>query len=593
MSGGPTGHDTVAALLATRAAATPQAPAFQVEVTPGRWEPITWKDFAGQVARLVGALQAVGLRKGDRLAIIAPVSLEWELLHHAALSCGVVVVGLDAHDLPERIAAMADKANVVAFAAVGAQVLSKLGVERLASCRLLLHLGAACEMRADGRWLTWAQFDAVENNAAASDTGAAKPASSDIATIIFTSGTTGEPKGIAYNHGQVCLAIDAICDAYGFVGPGSRLLCWLPLSNLFQRMVNLAGMRNGAATYLLSDPRRVMDVVATVEPDIFVGVPRFYEKLYDGIKSKVSALLPLRRQLAERAWEIGRRVSRYRLAGLRVPSRLAVAHHFAERLVLRHVRKVMGQRLRCMIVGSAPTPRHLLEEMHALGWLVLEAYGLSENVLPMAMNRMHDFRFGTVGRPLPGNQIEMGDGGVIMVRSTGLFDGYLGDTDRSYIDSSGLYVTGDLGQFDTEGYLSLAGRSNEIIKTSTGRRVAPESVEARLRQVSGIDQAMLVGNGRKCVVALCTCTVPTTEGNAARAHLIAALRNHVLEISDHERPLGVALLECPFSTESGELTSNLKLRRSIIEMRYADVIARLYVLIDSGKSSAPGQLLVI
>ena len=399
-----TGYNTVAALLAARAAATPQAPAFQVETTPGHWEPINWQDFAGRALRLAGALQAAGLRKGDRLAIIAPVSLEWELLHHAALSCGVVVVGLDAHDLPERIAATANKADIVAFAATGPHLVAQLGGERLAACRLLLQLGASGEAPAGPGWMNWAGFEALGSAASAGPAPEA-PAGGDTATIIFTSGTTGEPKGIAYSHAQVCLAIDAIGAAYGFVGPGSRLLCWLPLSNLFQRMVNLAGMRNGAATYLLSDPRRVMDVVATVSPDIFVGVPRFYEKLYEGIRNKIAALPPLRRRLAEWAWEIGRRTSRDRLAGRKVTPRLAAAHLVAERLVLKRVRGVMGDRLRCMVTGSAPTPLHLQEEFHALGWLVLEAYGMSENVVPMAMNRIDAYCLGTVGRPLAGNEI--------------------------------------------------------------------------------------------------------------------------------------------------------------------------------------------
>ena len=588
--------NTIARLLALRAAETPQAIAYRHEVSDGQWVSVTWQDFSLRVAKLRRALSAAGLRKGDRLALIAPVSVEWEALHHAALAMGAVVVGMDAHDLPERIAAMAEQAGIAAFATTDPRVLSRLGTERLAGCRFLLHLGplgqieTAASLLPSGRpWLTWAALDAL---GASTNADTEPPTADDVATIIFTSGTTGAPKGIAFSHGQVCLAIDAICDAFDFASPDSRLLCWLPLSNLFQRVVNLAGMRKGAVTYLLADPRRVMQVVARVSPDIFVGVPRFYEKLYDGLRENIAAQTRLRRALVEWAWGVGRRASPYRMKRRRMPLSLALVHGVADRLVLGRVRDVMGTRLQCMVTGSAPTPRYLLEEFHALGWLVLEAYGLSENVLAMAMNRIDDFRFGTVGRPLPGNQIVVADGGAVKVRGPGLFHGYLGEADSPPLDADGFYLTGDLGQFDADGYLTLTGRTGEMIKTSTGRRVAPAGVEAQLRSVPGIDQAVLIGAGRKCLVALCAST-HARQDESARGGLIRALREQATRINEHERPRGIALIEQPFSIERGELTPNLKLRRAAIEDRYADLIQKLYELIDRDANSAPQELVVI
>ncbi len=589
MTGDWTRAGTVAQLLELRAAETPEAIAFQCEVDGGRWQPITWHNFAARVSRLRHALSAAGLRKGDRLALIAPVSLEWELLHHAALALGVVVVGLDAHDLPERIAEMADQADVVAFATTDPRVLLQVGSERLAKVRFVLQLATGLgDPPTATRRLSWTELEALGESARP---GHAPPTADDIATIIFTSGTTGAPKGIAFSHGQVCLAIDAICGAFDFIGNEGRLLCWLPLSNLFQRMVNLAGVRKGVGTYLLDDPRRVMDVVATASPDVFVGVPRFFEKLYDGIREHVAAQSPLRRWLIESAWSVGRRTSRMRLDKRPVPLWLALVHRVADRIVLERVRSVMGHRLRCMVTGSAPMPLPLLEEFHALGWLVLEAYGLSENVLPMAMNRIDDFRLGTVGRPLSGNQIVLADDGAIKVRGAGVFAGYLGEGDSSPLDGDGFYLTGDLGQFDAEGYLRLTGRSGDLIKTSTGRRVWPAGVEALLRSVAGIDDALLIGNGRKYLVALCTCVAGLDE--PSRVHLKASLRAQLARIGERERPLGVALLDRQFSIELGELTPNLKLRRSAIEDRHARLIGELYERVDRCASHPAGELVVI
>jgi long-chain acyl-CoA synthetase len=577
MSETPLGTQTVPGVLAQRVAASPAAIAFQQEAHPGHWAPVTWAEFAQRVEALRRGLAAAGLCAGDRLALIAPVSLEWELLHHAALALGLVVVGLDVHDLPERIAGMVEQADVSAVATGSPKVLGRLSAERWSRCHVALQIGPGAEAWPAGATpLTLEALVELGHRSPAPTTSAAR--GQDMATIIFTSGTTGAPKGIAYTHAQVCLAIDAIADAFPFVGPGSRLLCWLPLSNLFQRIVNLAGLRRGAASYLLGDPRRVMEVVGGVAPDVFIGVPRFYEKLYEGVRARFAALPGSQRRLVEWAWQVGRRSSPYRQKRQPLPPGLRLAWAVADRIVLRRVRAVMGDRLRCMVTGSAPISKHLLEEFHALGLLVLEAYGMSENVLPMAMNRIDDFRFGTVGRPLPGNQIAVAADGAIKVRGPGLFSGHLGAVDRPPFDADGYYLTGDLGEQLDDGFLRLTGRSGDMIKTSTGRRVAPAGVEAELRSVPGVEQAMLVGNGRKALVALCTCAPSLDEADTAR--LKQALQQQAARVGEHERPLAIALIRRPFSIDLGELTPNLKLRRAAIEERHASLIARLYECVD-------------
>ena len=227
-----------------------------------------------------------------------------------------------------------------------------------------------------------------------------------------------------------------------------------------------------------------------------------------------------------------------------------------------------------------------------MGWLVLEAYGLSENVVPMAMNRPNDYRLGTVGRPMEANEIVIADGGAIKVRGTGVFHGYLGGTDPNSFDREGFYYTGDFGHFDADGYLQLTGRTGDIIKTSTGRRVAPAGVEAELRRVPGIDQVVLVGARRKCLVALCTTTQSPVHADH-RAQLVAALERQIKQLSEHERPCGIALLDRAFSIEHGDLTPNLKIRRSAIEGLYSPVIENLYALIDRRRPDGAGDLIVV
>ena len=586
------GADTVAKLLALRAAQTPQAIGFEERAGTGPWQPTSWGAFAEKVAQLRRAFFAAGLRRGDRLALIAPVSLQWESLNHAALGMGVTVVGMDAHDLPERIAGMAKLAGVVAFAVADPAVLARLEPAQWAAARFVLQPGGAASptTAADGgpRQWDWPAFEALGQ---AEATEPEAPTADDVATVIFTSGTTGAPKGIRYSHAQVCEAVTAIAEAFSFVGPQSRMLCWLPLSNLFQRMVNLAAMRQGAATWFLADPRQVMDVVGQVSPDVFVAVPRFFEKLYDGLRSNIAAQPWLRRTLVAWAWDLGRRRSRLQLQGLPVPAWLALVHRVAERLVLSRVRAVMGQRLVCMVSGSAPLSGILLSEFHALGWLVLEAYGLSENVLPMAMNRFDSYRLGSVGRPLAGNQIELDEGGQVRVKGRGVFAGYLGDV-VAPLDAHGFYLTGDLGQWDADGFLRLTGRAGDLIKTSTGRRVAPIGVEAQLRDLAEVDQVVLIGHGRKCLVALCTPSQPERgwpEPNALRQRLKPLLSR----VNPNERPSGLALLGRPFTIDQGELTSNLKIKRSAVERNHAALVQQLYDAIDQRPNAGQSDLTIL
>jgi long-chain acyl-CoA synthetase len=583
----PLTDNTVPARLAGRAATSPDAIAFRHQGADGRWQVLDWQDFSHRVDQLRCGLAAAGLRRGDRLALVAPVSLAWELVHHAALAMGVSVVGLDAHDLPDRLAAMADQAEVVAFAVAEPAVLAGLSARRRAATRLWIAVGPAPVDT--GGAPHWTTLDALMALGRAHPAPPA-PTAGDEATVIFTSGTTGAPKGIAYSHGQLGLAIDAIATAFSFVGPQGRLLCWLPLSNLFQRVVNLAAVQNGAGTYLLGDPRQVMAHVALAEPDVFIGVPRFYEKLHEGLEARVSAMPPPLRALVRWGWQVGYQTLDRRRAHLPLPLALAARHWLAERLVLRRIRKMLGPRLRCLVSGSAPMPRHLLDDFEALGWPLLEAYGLSENVVPMAMNTLAAHRPGSVGKPVHGNQLRVSSDGNVQVRGPGVFRGYLGDAGEGQLDDQGWYDTGDLGIIDGDGYLTLTGRSGDIIKTSTGRRIAPVAIESTLQGVAGVDQAVLVGANRKYLVAICTC-LPSDSFAATVASLRAPLASALATLSAHERPVAIGFLPRAFDIQSGEVTTNLKLRRNIIAKQHQGLIDQLDEVIDS-KSTPPDHILV-
>lgn len=582
---------TVPQRLALRAAQSGSAHAFHWRDQADRWQRLSWADFHARVGRLRRGLAAAGLRHGQRMGLIAPVSLNWELLHHAALSMGVSIVGLDAHDQPSRLARMADDAGVTAFAATDGRVLASVFAQWPArtslEVKMLVDLGSG-----DDAWPPISRRHSIDSLMALGAAGAEPPEAraDDEAAVIFTSGTTGAPKGIAYSHAQLGLAIEAIGQAFGFVGPAGRLLCWLPLSNLFQRMVNLAAVQNGAATWLLADPRQVMSHVANVAPDVFIGVPRFYEKLVEGLHQRIDGMPAPLRWLARWSWQVGRRRS---LAGPAAGQMLRLQHAMADALVLGRMRKVMGTRLRCMVTGSAPMAPAVIGDLEALGWTVLEAYGLSENVMPMSMNRVGDSRTGSVGKPLAGNDIRIGKDDVIQVRGPGLFSGYLGDLSGAPLDQDGFYATGDLGRLDADGYLYLTGRAGDLIKTSTGRRVAPAGVEAMLQTAAGVDQAMVLGAGRKYLLALCTCSQERLATTHAWQALQAELGAALARLGTNDRPAGIMVLTEPFSMADGELTPNLKLRRKEIERRRERQVADLCRQIDAQRPGLDRHPLVV
>ncbi|HMM75078.1 MAG TPA: AMP-binding protein [Gammaproteobacteria bacterium] len=581
-----------------RAAETPAAPAYH-SLVDGRWQPIDWASFVREADRFAARLSALGLGAGERVGIMAPTGLDWELMQVAALACGAAVVGLDAHDQPARLADIVAVAELTVLVVGDARGYARLPSAATARLRFVLCLGDdAAPEDCRSRWIARAAFDRLEGTPPAS-----APTPDMLATIVFTSGSTGAPKGIAYTHAQVCLAVAGILEAFPDIGASDRLVCWLPLSNLFQRMIDFCAAGRGAQTYFVADPRSIIALLPSIRPQVFIAVPRFFEKLNEGIEQQLAARPAWARALVAWSLRAGDAVAHARRAG-RAPGAFdALRGALAERLVLRRLRGVLGGEVRFMVSGSAPFPRWLLERFHAMGLLVLEAYGLSENVVPIAVNRVDDYAFGSVGRIVAGNEVRLADDGEVLVRGAGVFTGYLGASEvESPLSAEGFLHTGDLGEFDEAGRLRLTGRKSEIFKTSTGRKIAPAAVEARLKQIAGLDHAVVFGAGRKRIVALVTPAPEAIDGlreDAAWREWTRAIAARIAEITaednDYLRPAGVLVHRAPFTIDGGELTSNLKLRRKQIEERHRVALDALFARLERGGSfveaAAPDTLM--
>jgi long-chain acyl-CoA synthetase len=582
---------TVSGLLKMRVDVSAGAPALWTLRDSSGWQSMTWCQFSDAVASAARGLWALGLKRGDRIGIIAPSSPKWDIAQFAAMAVGGVVVGLDPHDTELRLANIAAQCKLTGVIAQNEGLLNKLG----SACRGSLRFALTFASPDTAGPVEFASLAKI--GSAASEVGPELPLPEHEALIVFTSGTTGEPRPIVYTHEQVCVAVTSILEAFSDIVLGSRLVCWLPLSNLFQRMINICAVGRGAQIFYVEDPGAVMQHVAVISPHLFIGVPRFYEKLYAGIRETIDAKPAWKRNLAYWALRAGeRRASALRngtvLSGL---DRLRAT--LAELLVLRRIRSVFGEHLHYLISGSAPMPVWLLEKLHALGLLVLEGYGMSESVVPVAANRPDRYRFGTVGQPLSGTEVRLATDGELLLRGPGVFTGYLNEqTSSDRLDVDGFLSSGDFASIDAEGFVSLHARKSEMFKTSTGRRIAPALTEGHLRQILYVEYAVAFGANRPFLISVVAASEvalrkrlgdwaadadPEATAAAVRADIMAA----VTDLPGYQRPAGVVLTIRPFSVAGGQITPNLKVRRDSVEVAFSKSLDTMFDLIAEGPAA--------
>ncbi len=575
----------VPALIAARVAISPDQIACHCRASTGAWEHMTWRQYGDDITRAARGFVASGLRPGDWVAILAAPSYRWEVAEKAAFAAGGVVTGLD------HLASKMQKARYITRLAPAVLVvgdmsdLADLGADVLASLKRVVVLNGEA---GDGS-IAWPQL------VAAGTEDCPLPALSPeaTATVVFTSGSSGEPKAVPYSQRQLVLAAKGILDAFGPADERDVTLCWLPLSNLFQRVMNLCAIGAGAQIFFAPDPRRVMEEIAEVRPSVFIGVPRFYEKVSERAEAAIAELGGAQRGLVRRAMAEAQAGFVKRAEGQRLSSIERSRAALADRFVLRSLRrKLFGDRIRMLITGSAATPQPVKRFFTGVGLPLVEAYAMTENIVPMTVSRNLNRGQGCVGRPLPENEIRLDETGEILVRGPGVFAGYLGDGENAQrFTEEGFFRTGDEGRFDEAGYLYLTGRKSDLIKTSTGRRIPPTPIEAELRAAALVQEAVVVGNGRKCLTAVLALDQEAVNGTSP-GELLKQLSRHVqqtnLARASYERIAGCVVLHDGFSIGKGHLTTNLKPRRGQIEEAVARPLEQLYRAINENEPGEAG-----
>ena len=378
------------------------------------------------------------------------------------------------------------------------------------------------------------------------------------------------------NYSEMVGTIDRI---ETFLLPTDIMLLYLPLAHNFGRLMHLLGAHLGFTIAFCPDPRRLGEVMPQVRPTVLPTVPRVLEKVHTGVSANFDEATGIKRGLIDWALRVGRRVSALRQQGRRLPPGLAVQHRIADLLVYSKVKQRLGGRLRAAISGGAPLAKEIAEFFHALDILVLEGYGQTEGTTASNVNRPTQFKFGTVGPALPGIEVTTAEDGEILVRGQTVFAGYYNDEEatRSVLPGDGWLHTGDVGEIDADGFLTVTDRKKDIIVTAGGKNVSPQNIENSLKNERWISQALVVGDRRPYLTALITLDEEEVMGRADVEKLVEEAVARVNEdLSHHAQVRRFAILPREFSAEEDEVTPTMKLKRRIVEDHFADEIEKLY-----------------
>jgi long-chain acyl-CoA synthetase len=544
--------------------------AYLVEAEPGRWSEVSWDEAARAVEELANGLLARGIRKGDAFGIVSRTRLEWTLFDFALARVGAVTAPVYPSSSDREAAYVLEHSE-----ALGALVEDDAQREKVEPLGLahVLTLESLDGLRAEG--IAFAQ----EKPAALEEAEAAIGAD-DLYTYIYTSGTTGPPKGCMIRHRNY-YSMTACIERIEDLSLGDDLmLLYLPLAHNFGRLMSLWGAYAGFTIAFCPDPYAVADVLPQVRPTLLPSVPRVYEKAHAAVVSRLDEASGTRRRLADWALGVGRRVSRLRQAGKPVPALLALQHRLADSLVYSKVNERFGGRLRIGISGGAPLAKEIGEFFHALDMLILEGWGLTECTTAAAVNRPARFKFGTVGPAMPGFEVKTDDDGELLIRSDTVFAGYLKDDEatRAVMAGDGWLRSGDVGAIDEEGFVTITDRKKDIIVTAGGKNLAPQNIENALKTSRWVSQVLVIGDRRPYVTALIT--LDEAEVAKANGDVQALVQQAVdevnRELSRFEQIKRFAIVPREFSAEEGEVTPTLKLKRRVIEQRFAREIEELY-----------------
>ena len=559
-------------------------------------EDITFDQIYTLVRSVAVGLQALGLTRGEKVAILSENRLEWAVIDFACLCTGILDVPIYSTLTVPQIAYILENSRAkMVFVSDAAQAEKALAACGQAGRDLRVVMFDAADPPRESV-LMWRDFLKHGRNAAADGdqgfrAGALEALPEDVATIIYTSGTTGDPKGVMLTHNNLWSNVKSIERVLPPVSDDTSLV-FLPLSHVLQRMVSLLHFSGGVTQAFAHSMYTVAEDFKIVRPNIAVSVPRLYEKVYNTVMEAQG----INKVLVQWAREVGGAWADEKLAGREPSGVLKLAYAVADALVFRRIRSAMGGRLRYFASGGAPLSPEINRFFFSAGIQIFEGYGLTETSPLTNLNTPEHLRIGTVGRPIPGTEVRIGDGGEILIRGPQVMKGYyeLPEATAEAIDADGWFSTGDVGALDEDGFLRITDRIKDIIVTAGGKNVAPQPIENRLKADDFIEQAVMLGDRERFCVLLVVPSFPNLEAWARKSginasdpkallvskpvqeHMEARVMARLEGLAGYERPKKIGLIAAPFTVDDGTLTPTQKVKRRVVKAQHQKLIDAFY-----------------
>jgi long-chain acyl-CoA synthetase len=601
----------IAEMILSRGRENPAAAAFRVRQGDA-FVDVPWSAVLPRIRNIAAGMLSSGpLSDGACVSIIGNTSMDWVLLDTATMSVGLRPVPIYASLLPEEVGYMHADTGVELIIAENAAQLEKVRAMRSGFRFFDVDYGPEA-IRAKGKVVVvdptgleaaddWeslavleargkAQADALQGEM---DRRTALIRRSDVATYTYTSGTTGPPKAVIQTHENMLSIIENVesLNLFGDACRESGLFLFLPLAHSFGRFIEFCAPYFRSPLVLSTIPTLAQDL-GLARPGFFPGAPRVYEKMMAKIVTAVDGAPPIRQKLFHWAVGVGRETIPYVCEGRPLPAWLGFRHGLADKIVLSKLRGRLGMdRTAILLSGSAPLRRDVHEFFLAIGLVLVEAYGLTETCPGLTGNRPGALRIGTVGQIFNGVQLKIGPDGEVLAKAPNITSGYLNrpEATADAFDSDGWFHTGDLGSLDADGYLSITGRKKELLKTSGGKYIAPIKIEARLKGLPIVQEAMVIGDNRNFCTAIFSLDPETLAEWAKRTGapaepnapaVVEELKRHVASVNE-----GLASFESikyfritpgPMTVDGGELTASLKVKRKVVAEKYASLIEEMY-----------------
>ncbi|MDQ2937754.1 MAG: long-chain fatty acid--CoA ligase [Acidobacteriota bacterium] len=569
----------------------------------GRWVAISSGEMLRRMRLIAGGLHSLGVRSGDRVALLSESRPEWTLADAGCLFAAAIDVPIYPTLTPPQVRYILKDSGARVLLLENEKKFLEIR-EILAECPAIEHIvffeNPSSQIIKDAKSISLAELErrgqALEEQEPELINNIAhqlKP--DDLATIIYTSGTTGEPKGVMLTHSNL---VSNLIDSSGHLSfaEDDSALSVLPLSHVLERMAMYMYLYHGMAIYFGESLEAIGQNLREVKPTIFVGVPRIFEKIFDRVKEKTAEKGRLNFAILNWSVSVGKEQAKLAINHQKIPAWLALKHRVADKLIFSKMRAALGGRIRLLISGGAALPEELGYIYIGAGLPIVQGYGLTETSPVITASRVEENRGGTVGKPIRNVEVRLASDGEIETRGPQVMRGYYNKPEetRAVFTEDGWFRTGDIGTIDQDGFLSITDRKKELFKTSGGKYIAPQPIEQMIKGSRFVNQVVLVGDGRKFPAALIVPDWERVDSYAQLKNIKAGSRAELCkhpriidlferqiaglttDLAQYERVKKIGLLENELTIEGGELTPTLKVKRRVINEKYRDVIDKLY-----------------